>query len=172
MAWAERIVSMGVTDHAVVARYGRSDCRLSRVLRGVRGAGAGGDSHRRCLPLDVGAEYLLPGSSSCDDRDRCGRGAGWRSLPLDDLGEATPGAGRTGHVSGRLPRLLGAPVDLLPGRALGLHSDLRDLRAGGRGRLGAGAAAAARRQSTRPEQTSPTACTLMLRDARSTATGR
>ena len=37
------------------SRYGRSDCRLSRVLRGVRGAGAGGDSHRHCLRLDVGA---------------------------------------------------------------------------------------------------------------------
>ena len=47
-------------------------------------------------------------------------------------------------LHGGFPRLLGPSADLLPGGALGLHADLHRLRAGGRGRVRPGAAAAGR----------------------------
>ncbi len=126
---------MGAIIHALGTNAGRPDCRNPCVVRQFRRIRPVGDPGRSRSWLELGPKSLVPRDPFDRDRDRGHRGARRNPLPVDRLGTTAQEDRRPDRLYGRLPRLLGTPVDLLRRRALGLYRVVRCVRPGGPGRV-------------------------------------
>src|ERR1700687_162563 len=98
---------------AVLAGYGRYFCDGLRGLCRDHRNRIGGDPHRLCSTVAVGAKLLLscraPGHDSSDMR----RGTFRHQLPAHEVRELASAKGRRDRLRARFHRLLARLVDLL-----------------------------------------------------------